>query len=127
MLVPAASTARVAWHAAPNPQSGDKSPHSKEVRPGIEPGPRPYHGRVLPEHLQTVVVTEVGVEPTGTRPSTSPLCRFAYPVIKWRVRVLHPASEAHEALLSTGSPALCPTRPVTKGRVELPRPKGTTV
>ena len=26
-----------------------------EVRPGIEPGLRPYHGRVLPEHLQTKV------------------------------------------------------------------------
>ena len=25
----------------------------KEVRPGIEPGPRPYHGRVRPKHLQT--------------------------------------------------------------------------
>ena len=24
-----------------------------EVRPGIEPGLRPYHRRVLPEHLQT--------------------------------------------------------------------------
>ena len=26
-----------------------------EVRPGIEPGLRPYHRRVLPKHLQTVV------------------------------------------------------------------------
>ena len=26
----------------------------QEVRPGIEPGLRPYHGRVLPEHLQTI-------------------------------------------------------------------------
>ena len=25
-----------------------------EVRPGIEPGLRPYHGRVQPEHLQTI-------------------------------------------------------------------------
>ena len=25
----------------------------REVRPGIEPDPRPYHGRVLPKHLQT--------------------------------------------------------------------------
>jgi hypothetical protein len=30
------------------------SPQLSEVRPGIEPGPRPYHGRVLPEHLQTI-------------------------------------------------------------------------
>ena len=85
-------------------------PNSQEVRPGIEPGPRPYHGRVLPEHLQTIFssvipagiepalscmsrrrlrrwttgslsVTEVGLEPTGTRLWTSPLCRFAYPVV----------------------------------------------
>ncbi len=26
----------------------------REVRPGVEPGLRPYHGRVLPEHLQTI-------------------------------------------------------------------------
>ena len=26
----------------------------QEVRPGFEPDPRPYHGRVLPRHLQTV-------------------------------------------------------------------------
>ena len=26
----------------------------QEVRPGIEPGPRPYHGRVRPKHLQTM-------------------------------------------------------------------------
>lgn len=25
-----------------------------EVRPGIEPGLRPYHGRVRPKHLQTI-------------------------------------------------------------------------
>ena len=29
-------------------------PWFREVRPGIEPGLRPYHGRVLPEHLQTI-------------------------------------------------------------------------
>ena len=33
------------------------------------------HGIVL------LSVTEVGLEPTGTRLSTSPLCQFAYPVI----------------------------------------------
>ena len=32
------------------------------------------HGIISP-------VTEVGVEPTGTRLSTSPLCQFAYPVV----------------------------------------------
>ncbi len=26
----------------------------QEVRPGIEPGPRPYHRRVQPKHLQTL-------------------------------------------------------------------------
>ena len=80
-----------------------------KVRPGIEPGPRPYHGRVRPKHLQTnrnqVIadgvepslswmstrrrnrwttrskVTRVGVEPTNTRLSTSSLCQFAYLVM----------------------------------------------
>lgn len=33
------------------------------------------HGIVI------LLVTEVGVEPTGTRLSTSPLCQFAYPVV----------------------------------------------
>ncbi len=28
-------------------------PPMEKVRPGVEPGLRPYHGRVLPEHLQT--------------------------------------------------------------------------
>ena len=69
----------------------------EEVRPGIEPGPRPYQGRVLPKHLQTnstsdpgwnrtitlldvgqasspldhgiISVTEEGVEPTESRAS----------------------------------------------------------
>ena len=31
----------------------DERPITQEVRPGVEPGLRPYHGRVLPEHLQT--------------------------------------------------------------------------
>ena len=83
----------------------------QEVRPGVEPGLPPYRGGVLPKHLQTVFnisdpgrtctvvflaiaqasllldhgivspVTEVGLEPTGTRLSTSPLCQFAYPVV----------------------------------------------
>ena len=30
------------------------SPSLQEVRPGIEPGPRPYHRRVQPKHLQTI-------------------------------------------------------------------------
>jgi hypothetical protein len=52
-------------------------------------------------------VTEVGVEPTGTRLSTSPLFQFAYPVIiKSRVRGSHPAVQAYEARLGTGPPAV---------------------
>ena len=31
-----------------------------EVRPGIEPGLRPYHRRVLPQHLQTVHFSDHG-------------------------------------------------------------------
>ncbi len=85
-----------------------------------------------------------------TRLSTSPLCQFAYPVIKWRVRGSHPAGSAYEAGLSTGPPATtfsckpryrtgltglmraswAPAAPairVTKGRVELPRPAGHDV
>jgi len=34
---------------------GTCQPVLSEVRPGIEPGLRPYHGRVLPVHLQTVL------------------------------------------------------------------------
>jgi hypothetical protein len=42
----------------------NEQPFSPEVRPGIEPGLRPYQGRVLPEHLQTVAsVFPGGVEP----------------------------------------------------------------
>ena len=77
---------------------------SPEVRPGIEPDPRPYHRRVQPKHLQTItqlqsdpgwsrtiaflvviqaslppghgiVVTRVGVEPTKS-PGSRP-GRFA--------------------------------------------------
>ena len=34
----------------------DQQPLFRKVRPGIEPEPRPYQGRVLPQHLQTVAV-----------------------------------------------------------------------
>ena len=40
-----------------------------EVRPGIEPGLRPYHGRVLPKHPQTRVI------PAGIEPALSCLSR----------------------------------------------------
>src|SRR5262245_50459228 len=82
---------------------------STEVRLGIEPSLPPYQSGVQPQHLQTKlksvipdgiepslswlsprrlcrwttgsIVTEVGVEPTGTRLSTSSLCQFAYPAM----------------------------------------------
>ena len=38
----------------------NEQPIDREVRPGIEPGPRPYHGRMLPEHLQTICVSDPG-------------------------------------------------------------------
>jgi hypothetical protein len=105
----------------------------REVRPGIEPGLPPYHGGVLPKHLQTKVIPD-GIEPSFpgrqpsvvavgprdgysssrggsrthkvTRLSTSPLFRFAYPaVFQLQVRESHPAREAYETSLSTGPPA----------------------
>ena len=39
-----------------------------KVRPGIEPGLRPYHGRVRPKHLQT---NRYRVIPDGVEPSLS--------------------------------------------------------
>src|SRR5210317_1158281 len=39
---------------------GHASPFHSEVRPGIEPGLRPYHRRVLPQHLQTVRFSDHG-------------------------------------------------------------------
>ena len=45
------------------------SPFLQEVRPGIEPGPRPYHRRVQPKHLQTI--SQQQVIPDGVEPSLS--------------------------------------------------------
>ena len=104
-----------------------------EVCPGIEPGLPAYHAGVLPKHLQTVFsvipdglepslscmsrrrlrlwttgsvqVIEVGVEPTnssGSRPDRFASLRTR-PCCWWRVRELHPTSEAHEAPRSAGS------------------------
>ena len=36
------------------------SPFESEVRPGIDPGLRPYHRRVLPQHLQTLSLSDRG-------------------------------------------------------------------
>ena len=45
------------------------------------PGCHPGVFAVGPRDHRYFSVTEVGVEPTGTRLSTSPLCQFAYPVV----------------------------------------------
>ena len=110
----------------------DQPPKFQEVRPGIEPGPPPYRGGVLPEHLQTICVSDPGwsrtstflhvtqasspldhgtmsVTEAGVEPATSPGSRpgrFACLRTRpWRVRVSHPAGEAHETSLSAGPPA----------------------
>ena len=57
------------------------------------------------DHGIVFSVTEVGLEPTGTRLSTSPLCQFAYPVVR-RVRESHPAVQAYETRLSLRPPAV---------------------
>ena len=44
-----------------------------KVRPGIEPGPRPYHGRVRPKHLQTILMLQL----TRAR-STKLVCRGTF-------------------------------------------------
>ena len=48
-----------------------------KVRPGIEPDPRPYQGRVLPQHLQTIVFSDPGWNRTsdllGVIQASSPL------------------------------------------------------
>ncbi len=49
-----------------------------EVRPGIEPGLRPYHRRVLPQHLQTLFVSVItdGIEPSVSCLSRRRLSRW---------------------------------------------------
>ena len=150
------------------------SPCLPEVRPGIEPGPRPYHGRVLPEHLQTVAsVIPAGIEPAlsctsrrrlrrwttgsschsdrgGTRThrhealdlAAMPICvpgrggsgsrtrqsrlmrpgrAYAHPQLQ--APESNRARRAYETQL--GTCRAC-NLSVTKGRLELPCPKGTT-
>ena len=45
----------ITWVQTKRLPVGPAARRHSEVRPGIEPGPRPYHGRVLPEHLQTIL------------------------------------------------------------------------
>ena len=49
-----------------------------EVRPGVEPGLRPYHGRVRPEHLQTFSTKVIpdGIEPSISWMSARRLCHW---------------------------------------------------
>ena len=49
-----------------------------EVRPGIEPGLRPYQGRVRPKHLQTNLQQMIadGIEPSLSWMSTRRLSRW---------------------------------------------------
>ena len=53
-----------------------------EVRPGIEPGLPPYHGGVLPKHLQTFRMIPDGVEPS------SPACHAGVVAVGPRDRVV---------------------------------------
>ena len=58
------------------------------------------------DHGIVLSVTEVGVEPTRTRPSTSPLCQgLRTRPVKWPVQVSHLAVGAYEAPLGSGPPA----------------------
>ncbi len=61
----------IAWVQAKRLPVGP-TPHIflQEVRPGIEPGPRPYHRRVQPKHLQTILLN-ITVIPDGVEPSLS--------------------------------------------------------
>ena len=104
-----------------------------EVRPGIEPEPRPYQGRVLPKHLQTAVsVIPGGIEPPISWVSSRRLCRWTTGPEKFEVRRVKrehsnftlptspffssgsgsrtPAIQAYEARMSTGPPASCRSR-----------------
>src|SRR5262249_4567554 len=64
------------------PAARTKNERLREVRPGIEPGPPPYHGGVRPQHLRTKCtcartsrVVPGGVEPplSGCEPDVVPL------------------------------------------------------
>lgn len=88
-------------------------------------------------------VTEVGVEPTGTRPSTSPLCQFAYPVASGgsgcctrRARLMrphwalaHPRSSCrsryragHAGLMGAGWAPAAPAMMSSQGESRTPTP-----
>ncbi len=147
-------------------------PHYREVRPGVEPGLPPYHGGVLPKHLQTISsvtvipdgvepslswlsprrlclwttesqVTGVGLEPTGTRLSTSPLCQFAYPVMAgpgvapggpglwgpaehWPTRSCRPRYRTGHTGLMGASWAPAAPAISNQGEIRTPKPCGTT-
>ena len=65
--------------------AGTPTDHFASVIPdGVEPSLSwlsPRRLRRWTTGSSSLSVTEVGVEPTGTRLSTSPLCQFAYPLV----------------------------------------------
>lgn len=83
-------------------------PNCREVRPGVEPDLRPYHGRVQPEHLQTFCYSDPGWNRTITllvvTQASSPLgygiisdrggrrthkiATFRAPTLRWSVTAL---------------------------------------
>ena len=73
---PPRSRTPITWVQAKCP-AVERAARLREVRPGIEPDPRPYQGRVLPKHLQTVVsVIPGGIEPPISWVSSRRLCRW---------------------------------------------------
>jgi hypothetical protein len=56
-------------------------PSWRVIPAGVEPALSCMSRRRLRRWTTGSPVTRVGIEPTGTRLSTSPLCRFAYPVV----------------------------------------------
>ena len=93
-------------------------------------------------------VTEVGVEPTGTRPSTSSLCQFAYSVASGgsgcctrRARLMrphwalaHPRSSCrsryragHAGLMRAGWAPAAPAMMSSQGESRTPTPRGHNV
>ncbi len=98
-----ARVSRPQRHAGPS--------YCREVRPGIEPGLRPYHGRVLPEHLQTILWSDPGWNrTTHTRSFLLHVTQASSPLDHGIVAVtevgVEPAKR-HEALDLVALPSIC--------------------